>query len=217
MSDPDKREPVIDPATAAIIWWMGFSSFLIAIILFYLLITTWPVLAPGGTAFRPVNIFGWSHYLSPDRQMMFAVMIAGAIGGLTHTMKSFGDYVGNRELSKNWVWFLILRLPIGTAIALFFYCVIRGGILLPIIQGQPHLANPSETALQINPFAMVAFGALAGMFSRQATDKLAAVFDALFAMKSPIQRDDGLGEKSRSSLRSSPVSNHRSSPKPPRH
>jgi hypothetical protein len=195
MSDPAKHEPVVDPASPAMIWWMGFFSSLIAVILFYLLITTWPVLEDGRKAFRPVNIFGWSHYWSPDRQMIFTVMIAGAIGGLTHTMKSFGDYVGNRELSKNWVWFLILRLPIGTAIALFFYCVIRGGILLPTIQGQPPLEHPGETVLQINPFAMAAFGALAGMFSRQATDKLAAVFDSLFSMKSPIERDDRLGEK----------------------
>ncbi len=47
----------------------------------------------------------------------------------------------------------------------------------------------------INPYAMAGFAALAGMFSKQATDKLAAVFDALFAMKHPVQRDDQLGSR----------------------
>jgi len=186
--------PVVNPASPAMIWWMGFFSFLLAVILFYLLITTWPV-PFGATAFRPVNILGWTHYWAPDRHMMVTVMIAGAIGGLTHTMKSFGDYVGNRELSANWIWFLILRLPVGTAIALFFYFVIRGGVLIPTIQSQPQLAFSTEPTLMINPYAMAGFAALAGMFSKQATDKLAAVFDALFAMKHPVQRDDQLGSK----------------------
>jgi hypothetical protein len=195
MSNTDNREPVVDPAPPWMIWWMGSFSFLIATLLFYLLVTTWPVLAFADTAFRPVNIFGWSHSWSPDRQLMFTVMVSGAIGGLAHSMKSFGDYVGNRELSSHWVWFLILRLPIGTAIALFFYCVIRGGILIPTIQSQPHLTYSSDATLQINPYAMAAFGALAGMFSKQATDKPASVFDAMFSMKEPVQREDKLGEK----------------------
>jgi hypothetical protein len=42
---------------------------------------------------------------------------------------------------------------------------------------------------------MAAFAALAGMFSKQATDKLAAVFDAVFAMKRPVDRDNPLNAR----------------------
>jgi len=33
------------------------------------------------------------------------------------------------------------------------------------------------------------------MFSKQATDKLAAIFDVVFAMKEPVHRADSLGAK----------------------
>ena len=52
---------------------------------------------------------------------------AGALGSLVHCLTSFADFVGNRNLRQSWVWFLILRTPIGFALALLFYPVLRGG------------------------------------------------------------------------------------------
>jgi hypothetical protein len=118
--------------------------------------------------------------------------MAGAVGSLTHTLTSFGDYVGNRELSTNWIWFLILRIPVGIALALLFYFIIRGGLLIPTVQVQKSIPA-NEATLQVNPYSIAAFSALAGMFSKQATDKLAAVFDAVFAMKKPVEREGALG------------------------
>ena len=187
------RDPVIDPVSTALINWMGFWFLVFAFLSFYLLITTWPVLEPGARAFKEFNIFGLACSWAPDRHLMFTVMTAGAVGSLTHTATSFGDYVGNRELSRNWIWFLILRTPIGIALALFFYFIVRGGLLIPTVQIQPPPAASHDATLQINVYSIAAFSALAGMFSKQATDKLAAVFDTVFAMKKPVDREGALG------------------------
>jgi IPT/TIG domain len=213
-SDPKQsgvRNPVINPASNRTIQWMGILLLGFTVILFYLLITTWPVLLEVkegekviSSSFKAFNIFGMPCSWAPDRQMMFTVVMAGALGSLTQMLTSFGDYVGNRELSANWIWFLILRIPIGIALALLFYFIIRGGLLIPTIQVQPHsTANSLETTLQINAYSIAAFSALAGMFSKQATDKLAAVFDTVFAMKKPVEREGTLG--SSQSIKISPA------------
>jgi hypothetical protein len=186
------RDPVINPAPNATINHMGFWFLLLTVVFFYLLITTWPVLEDGGKAFKTFNIFGISCSWAPDRHLMF-MMMAGALGSLTHTLTSFGDYLGNRELSTNWIWFFVLRIPIGIALAIFFYFVIRGGLLIPTVQVQPMPLDQHAATLQVNAYSIAAFAALAGMFSKQATDKLGAVFDAVFAMKKPVQREGALG------------------------
>jgi hypothetical protein len=171
---------------------MGLGYLAFTTLCVYLLITTWPVLEDGATTFKDINIFGYWCSWAPDRQLMFTVVAAAALGSLAHTLTSFGDYVGNRELSTNWIWFLVLRIPIGIALALFFYFLLRGGLL----QLQTSADTPpslAKTTLQTNPYGIAAIAALAGMFSKQATDKLAAVFNALFAMKDPVERGGALG------------------------
>jgi hypothetical protein len=185
-------DPVINPASSETINRMGLASLIFAVLFFYLLITTWPVLEPDGKAFKAINIFGFWCSWAPDRQMIFTVMMAGAVGTLTHTLTSFGDYVGNRELSTNWIWFLVLRIPVGITLAILFY-FIRGGLLIPTVQVQQQQSDPHVATLQVNPYSIAAFSALAGMFSKQATDKLAAVFDAAFALKKPVDRQGALG------------------------
>ena len=189
---PDHSKPtVITPPTIRTINQMGLFYLVATILFFYLLVTTWPVLADGGHAFREFHVFGYEFTWIPDKQMLFTVMVAGALGSLIHTMTSFGDYVGNREISTNWLWFFALRIPIGITLAVLFYCIVRGGLLLPTLQGTQ--AQQQLDTLHLNPYGIAAFGALAGMFSKQATDKLAAVFDAVFSTKKPVERDNALG------------------------
>jgi hypothetical protein len=189
---PAPRDPVINPASNQLINRMGTWYLILAVLFFYLLITAWPVLEADRQTFKVFNIFGISCSWAPDRHMLFLVMLAGALGSLTHTLTSFGDYVGNGELSTNWIWFLVLRIPIGIALAVLFYFIIRGGLLIPTVQVQaPGAANAHDATALLNPYSIAAFSALAGMFSKQATDKLAAVFDVLFTKKS--DREGALG------------------------
>ncbi|MEA2822854.1 MAG: hypothetical protein QOJ86_4858 [Bradyrhizobium sp.] len=188
---PAPRGSVINPASANIINSMGICYLLLALLFFYLLIAAWPVLETPKT-FKLFNIFGIPCRWAPDRHMLFLVMVAGALGSLTYTWTSFGDFVGNRELSTNWIWFFVLRIPIGIALAVLFYFIIRGGLLIPTVQAPPNSgANPADATVLLNPYSIAAFSALAGMFSKQATDKLAAVFDVVFTKRT--DREGALG------------------------
>ncbi|MBH5401154.1 hypothetical protein HZZ13_25710 [Bradyrhizobium sp. CNPSo 4010] len=185
------KAELITPPAIHTVNLMGALYLIITVVFFYLLVATWPVLESDGHSFKSFHIFLSRHSWEPDKQMLFTVMVAGALGSLTHTMTSFGDYVGNRQLSTNWLWFMILRVPIGMTLAVLFYFIVRGGLLLPTLSA-PGGPAPTNSTLQLNPYGMAAFAALAGMFSKQATDKLAAVFDAVFAMKKPVERDNPL-------------------------
>jgi hypothetical protein len=193
--EPDASTVVTDPANSRQIFWAGLSFLVFALLMFYVLVTSWPVPVMGTTPpadarhiFEHFHIFGsgpldWL----PDQRMFLTVIAAGSIGSLIHTLTSLGDYIGNRKLSANWLWWFALRVPIGVALALVSYVLLRGGLIVP----QQQQAGAS-TAVQLNPYAIAGFAALAGMFSRQATDKLREVFETLFTAQKPVKRDDPL-------------------------
>jgi hypothetical protein len=189
------RGSVINPASARAINSMGICYLLLALLFFYLLIAAWPVpvvVAGKIATFKVFNIFGIPCRWAPDRHMLFLVMVAGAVGSLTYSWTSFGDFVGNRELSTNWIWFFVLRIPIGIALAVLFYFIIRGGLLIPTVQAPTAPGgDAADATVLLNPYSIAAFSALAGMFSKQATDKLAAVFDVVFTKKT--DREGALG------------------------
>ena len=62
-----------------------------------------------------------------------------------------------------------MRPFIGSALAVIVYFVLRGGL----IAGEAGAGN-------VSPYGVAAMAALAGMFSKQATDKLREVFENLF-------------------------------------
>lgn len=102
-------------------------------------------------------------------RLLLLVLFAGALGSYIHAATSFIDYVGNRKLSGNWVWWYLLRPFVGMTLALVFYFVVRGGFISVTAGGE-----------DMNPFGIAALAGLVGMFSKQATDKLSEVFNTLF-------------------------------------
>lgn len=116
-----------------------------------------------------------------ELKLILVVMIAGALGSYVHAATSFADFVGNRRLAASWVWWYFLRPFIGVALALVMYFAIRGGLL-------PMGADVGAVSL----FGIAAISALAGMFSKQATDKLKEVFDTFFKTAAGDQRSDKL-------------------------
>ncbi|HEY3027704.1 MAG TPA: IPT/TIG domain-containing protein [Pyrinomonadaceae bacterium] len=102
-------------------------------------------------------------------RLLLLVLLAGALGSYIHAATSFVDYVGNRKLSGNWMWWYLLRPFVGMTLALLFYFVVRGGFISVTAGGE-----------DINPFGIAALAGLVGMFSKQATDKLNEVFKTLF-------------------------------------
>jgi hypothetical protein len=171
---------------------LGLYFVCIAALTFYVLVATWPVPVADPkdpTGFVAFSLFGSEPRSVPsDLRLFLTVIAAGALGSLIHTITSFADYVGNRALSISWIWWLILRLPVGIALALLFYAVIRGGMIVPSLPG----GSSTDTTRLLNPYGIAAISALAGMFSKQATDKLREVFDTLFRTREPVKRADPL-------------------------
>jgi hypothetical protein len=117
--------------------------------------------------------------LSDDQGLILLAILAGALGSYLHAAQSFAAYVGNQQAKRSWVWWYLLRAPIGSALGVLFYFVIRAGLTTGVTDA-------------VSAYGVVAFGALAGMFSKQATDKLAEVFDTLFRTEKSAELKDKL-------------------------
>ncbi len=101
--------------------------------------------------------------------LLLLVVVVGALGSLIHAATSFADFVGNQRFYSSWLVWYSMRLIVGAALALLLYFVFRGGFFS---------ANAQETS--VNPYGIAALAGLAGLFSKQATDKLREVFETLF-------------------------------------
>jgi hypothetical protein len=146
----------------------------VAVLLMYFLIRLWPDHPPsGGTTWdKRVYVFwkpGAIAYVSDDVRLLLLVVMAGGLGSFIHAATSFVDYVGNRRFVRSWLLWYMMRPLIGSALAVVLYVAVRGGLL-----------NPAAGSESVSPFGVVAVASLAGMFSKQATDKLNEVFCTLF-------------------------------------
>jgi hypothetical protein len=159
----------------------GFGCYLILLLvtLVYTLLKIWPEKQSADS----VTFLGrWTLSLPPERRYILVVVIVGALGSFIHLATSFADFVGNRRLVRSWMWWYLLRPFIGIALALLFYFAFRGGLMT---------ASSSTTDLSV--FGIAAMSGLAGMFSKQVTDKLREICDTAFtAVKSSPPRSDGI-------------------------
>lgn len=177
---------ISEPAIAG----LGVLYILIAVLACYVLVAVWPsaelteikgtngvlvlvpVETPEGRAVwkDTIDIFRWSfRQVDVDLRLFMLVIVSGVLGAFVHSATSFADYVGNQRLTRSWVLWLLLRIPIGGVLAIIVYLLIRGGLLV---------GSSGATALQ--PFGVGGIAAMTGLFSKQATDKLREVFDTLF-------------------------------------
>jgi hypothetical protein len=203
----DGANSVGDMPTPEQIKRLGCFHILLALFLIYLLFKAWPphdwpITSPEGKVpvvygTDPIYFFKWLQpvlgwfklpypvavWTTQDERLIFLVIVAGALGAYVHATTSFADYVGTRKLTTSWLWWYLLRPFVGIALALIFYFVVRAGFL-----------TGGGNASEINPFGIATLAALAGMFSKQATDKLDEVFTTLFH-PAPGKGDDKRGDK----------------------
>jgi hypothetical protein len=171
---------------------LGSFLLVLGLVLAVLLVQLWPTVerATGGQARQAtseeLSLF-WGAIdssVTPDTALLLLVIVASALGSYVHAVTSFTDYVGNRRLATSWMWWYVLRLFVGIALAVLFYFAVRGGFFAA-----------DATTEQVNPFGMAALAGLVGLFSKQATDKLREVFDTLFRTApghGDDQRDDSI-------------------------
>jgi uncharacterized membrane protein YgcG len=124
--------------------------------------------------------------LVADVRILILVLLAGALGAYVHAAQSYASYIGNQKFKKQWTWWYMLRIPVGSALALFLYFTTRGGLLTGT-------TPPSETD-DLNIFGIMSFAALAGLFSKQLIDKLAEVFSNFFKSEEDAKRSDKYDE-----------------------
>lgn len=109
-----------------------------------------------------------------EERLLLIVLLAGALGSLLHTVGSFTKYAGLRKLVMSWVPWYVLTPLVGAFLAAVFYLTIRGGFF-----------SSNAPVSSTSPFGFAAVAALVGMFSKQATEKLRKIFDALFTSVPP--------------------------------
>lgn len=120
-----------------------------------------------------VTIFGWQFGLEDEQRLLLLVLLGGALGTLVHSLRSVYWYVGNRNLIVSWMAMYFMLPFAGSALALVFYLVIRGGFF-----------SPQSSFQQTSPFGFAAFAALIGMFSSQAVLKLKDVAEVMLSKPS---------------------------------
>lgn len=163
---------------------LGAYHVLLSVLLAALIFALWPERMPGGNAWQPLHLPLLAHApIGDEQRLLLLVLCTGALGSCVHAATSFASYVGNRRLVASWAWWYGLRPFIGGTLALIFYFVLRGGLLAT-----------AASANDMSPYGIAAMAGLAGMFSKQATDKLRELFDNLFRTAEG-QGDDARADK----------------------
>ena len=116
--------------------------------------------------------------LGPEGRLLLLVVIAGALGACIHMATSFALFAGKSELAASWLWWYLLRPPIGAALGTVLYLVVRGVMF-----------STAADAEAVNTFGALAFAGLAGMFSKQAIEWLRQVFDQMFRRLSDVEAE----------------------------
>lgn len=126
-----------------------------------------------------------AHGINRELDLLWLVLLAGALGSFLHVAQSYSDYVGNKTLKSSWAWWYSFRPFIGAGLALVFYAAVRGGVMA--------IATGSNAkASELNPFGVVSVAAMVGMFSKAATMKLGEVFDTVFKSDKAKESKDTL-------------------------
>jgi len=144
-----------------------------------------------------VKAFWWR--ISRATDILLLVLLSGALGSFLHSARSFADFVGNRRISGSWAWWYFLHPFMGAILALIFYMAVCGGFF--VVTG----GGANVQAADLSAYGVAAVATLVGMFSNQATQKLADVFDTLFKPSSGKELKDPLNHPAQTATVSGPA------------
>jgi len=121
-----------------------------------------------------INAFGTTFSIEDEVRLLLIVSLSGALGSLVHALRSTYWYIGNRDFIWSWVGKYLMPPFAGTALAVVFYMVVRGGFF-----------SPQAGFKQTSPFGFAALAGMVGMFSEQAVLKLKQVAETVLAKPDP--------------------------------
>lgn len=111
-------------------------------------------------------------FTNPEIRLVIFATFFGIIGASIHGIGSLTAWISTNKLESGWgIWYLT-RPPIGAALAVITYIILRAGF----VSGGP-------TA--ISDFGVAGISALVGLMTDEMTAKLRDVFDSLFGIKKP--------------------------------
>ena len=154
----------------------ALSAFLIlmVIVCLYGLVVLWPTPIPAGEPDEntpsAITVLVWTFNIYDEVRLLLIVSLAGTLGTLVHEIRSLYWYIGSRALIRSWVAKYLMQPFAGTALAVVFYLVIRGGFF-----------SPQAGFKQTSPFGFAALAALVGLFSEQAVLKLKEIAETVLA------------------------------------
>jgi hypothetical protein len=149
--------------------WMVSGMILLVILLFAIFLVYLPE-----TREKPIKL--------TEAQWLVLVAAAGGLGAYVHMAHSFVTYIGLEKVKRSWLWWYAMRPFIGMALALIFFLIYGAS------------ATPPNAPGGANPYAILAIAAVVGMFSKQAIEKLAELFDVI------LKSDTGQNLKSKDSM-----------------
>lgn len=118
-----------------------------------------------------------------EAHLLALIASAGALGALVHALTSFASYIGNGSFSGRWALWYLSRPAIGATLALCVLPLIRAGLI-----GSVSEFSKTENAT----FTLVSLAILVGMFSKEATDKLADICSTLMSSQRDQKREGKL-------------------------
>ncbi len=110
------------------------------------------------------KVYGFG-IITADSYVVLVVIFAGMLGAAIRTSYSFYKHLGLGDFSFSWLWFYLLLPFAGPALSVVIYFVIRGGFY----------SSSYGEGLTLNLFSFAALGALTGLFSENAMEKLRQV------------------------------------------
>jgi hypothetical protein len=113
-----------------------------------------------------------------DKRWFMVVLCAGALGSYVHVARSAAAYIGNQALVVRWLYWYLLRLPVGAILSLLIFMLMRGDAFFGAGE---RTAN--------DPFSMVGIAALAGLFADGTVKKLTDWFNLLLRAKDDSLKD----------------------------
>ena len=139
--------------------------------------------------FEEMRFFTWfgngiGLNVSRPTRLLLLVAVSGALGAFIQVASSFADYAANRTLTRSWLVWYVLRLAVGTVIAIVVYLVLRAGFL-----------GLQNNSVDVNLYGISALAALSGWFSKEAADKMREVFRTMFKTDQDAFRKDKVDER----------------------
>ena len=109
-------------------------------------------------------------FIGPETLILFVMMISGAMGACVYSFWAVSSHLGKDDFDyEKWKMWYFTRPFVGAGLALFFYLLIRGGLL-----------TIGAEFMTLNLVVIAGLSGLVGMFAEQAILKLNELADATF-------------------------------------